>query len=66
MDSRERFRQTMGYGRPDRVPFFHEGMEEEVVEILGRYGFRPGQYSKIVVSWGWEEAAIRGGVQSRL
>ena len=30
---------------------------QDVIETLGRYGFNPGQYSKIVVSWGWEEAA---------
>ena len=30
---------------------------KEVLETLGKYGFRPGQYSKIVVSWGWEGAA---------
>jgi hypothetical protein len=30
---------------------------KEVVENLRKYGFRPGQYSKIVVSWGWEVAA---------
>jgi hypothetical protein len=29
----------------------------EVLETLGKYGFRSGQYSKIVVSWGWEVAA---------
>ncbi|MBW2030349.1 MAG: hypothetical protein JRH06_14075 [Deltaproteobacteria bacterium] len=31
MNSRERFVETMGYGRPDRVPYFHEGMQEEVI-----------------------------------
>ena len=30
---------------------------KEVLETIGKYGFRAGQYSKIVVSWGWEEAA---------
>jgi len=32
MTSRERFQQTMGYGRPDRVPCFDEGIREEVVQ----------------------------------
>jgi len=26
MNSRERFRETMGYGKPDRVPYFEEGI----------------------------------------
>jgi len=38
MDSRERFRQTMGYGTPDRVPHFHEGMEEEVLQEWRKQG----------------------------
>jgi len=31
MSSRERFRETMGYGRPDRVPYFEEGIREDVL-----------------------------------
>jgi hypothetical protein len=38
MDSRERFRKTMGYARPDRVPYFHEGMEEEVIQEWRKQG----------------------------
>src|SRR5512137_1569081 len=38
MDSRERFRQTMGFGRPDRVPYFHEGMEEDVIRQWRKQG----------------------------
>jgi len=38
MDSRERFHQTMGYGRPDRVPYFYEGMEEDVVQEWRKQG----------------------------
>jgi Uroporphyrinogen decarboxylase (URO-D) len=41
MDSRERFRQTMGYGRPDRVPYFHEGMEEDVIQEWRKQGLPP-------------------------
>jgi hypothetical protein len=41
MDSRERFRQTMGYGRPDRVPYFHEGMEEDVIREWRKQGLPP-------------------------
>lgn len=32
MNSRERFRETMCYGTPDRVPYFEEGIREEVRE----------------------------------
>jgi len=28
-----------------------------VLATLKRYGFLPGKYKKIIVSWGWEEAA---------
>jgi hypothetical protein len=42
MDSRERFRQTMGYGSPDRVPYFHEGMEEDVIQEWRRQGLSYG------------------------
>jgi len=31
MNSRERFRETMGYGKPDRVPYFEEGIRDEVL-----------------------------------
>jgi hypothetical protein len=34
MNSRERFRETMGYGKPDRVPYFEEGIRDDV---LGRW-----------------------------
>ena len=30
MNGRKRFRETMGYGKPDRVPFFEEGIRKEV------------------------------------
>ena len=32
MTPRERFRQTMRYGRPDRVPLLSEGMRDDVLE----------------------------------
>src|SRR5512136_2806353 len=38
MDSRERFRQTMSYARPDRVPYFYEGMEEDVIHEWRKQG----------------------------
>jgi hypothetical protein len=42
MDSRERFRKTMGYAGPDRVPYFHEGMEEEVIQEWRKQGLPSG------------------------
>jgi Uroporphyrinogen decarboxylase (URO-D) len=41
MNSRERFRQTMGYGKPDRIPYFYEGMEEEVIQEWRKQGLSP-------------------------
>jgi hypothetical protein len=38
MDSRERFHQTMGYGRPDQVPYLHEGMDEDVIQEWRKQG----------------------------
>jgi len=38
-----------------------------VVDTLEKYGFKPGNYSKIIVTWGWqegvEEEATRLGVE---
>lgn len=38
MNSRERFRETMNYGRPDRVPLFEEGIRDEVLETWREQG----------------------------
>jgi hypothetical protein len=38
MNSRERFRETMQYGRPDRVPYFEEGIREEVLRVWRKQG----------------------------
>jgi len=32
MTSRERFRETMRYGTPDRVPYFEEGLRDDVLD----------------------------------
>ena len=40
MNSRERFRETMQYGRPDRVPYFEEGIRKEVLNAWHRQGLR--------------------------
>jgi uroporphyrinogen decarboxylase len=38
MTDRERFRETMRYGNPDRVPYFEEGIRKEVVKVWHRQG----------------------------
>ena len=38
MSNRERFRETMHYGRPDRLPYFEEGIRDEVVQVWRRQG----------------------------
>ncbi len=41
MKSRDRFRETMRYGRPDRVPYFEEGLRKEVLDVWRRQGMPP-------------------------
>jgi hypothetical protein len=36
MDGRTRFQETMRYGKPDRVPFFEEGIRKEVLKVWRR------------------------------
>jgi Uroporphyrinogen decarboxylase (URO-D) len=38
MSGRERFKETMGYGRPDRVPYFEEGIRNDVLRIWRTQG----------------------------
>ena len=38
MSSRERFRETMAYGTPDRTPYFEEGIRKEVIKAWRRQG----------------------------
>ncbi len=38
MTGRERFRETMQYGRPDRVPYFEEGIRKEVLRAWEKQG----------------------------
>jgi len=42
MTSRERFRETMCYGRPDRVPYFEEGIRQDVLEAWRSQGLPTG------------------------
>lgn len=42
-------RRTIGY-------FAHEKFESApVVDTLKEYGFKPGSYSKVIVTWGWQQ-----------
>jgi len=38
MSNRQRFQETMHYGRPDRLPYFEEGIREEVVKVWREQG----------------------------
>jgi hypothetical protein len=38
MNSRERFRETMSYGAPDRVPYFEEGIRRQVLKAWRKQG----------------------------
>jgi len=38
MSSRQRFRETMDYGRPDRVPYFEEGIRKDVLRTWRTQG----------------------------
>jgi hypothetical protein len=40
MNSRQRFLETMGYGHPDRVPLFQEGMRNEVIRSWESQGLK--------------------------
>ncbi len=41
MNSRERFRETMRFGQPDHVPYFEEGLRDDVLEAWRRQGLPP-------------------------
>jgi uroporphyrinogen decarboxylase len=42
MNSRERFLETMRFGRPDRVPYFEEGIRKEVLKAWRKQGLGVG------------------------
>lgn len=42
MNSRERFKETMCYGQPDRVPYFEEGIKEDVLLAWREQGMPAG------------------------
>jgi len=41
MNSRQRFQRTMRYGDPDRVPYFEEGLRDDVLECWHKQGLPP-------------------------
>ena len=41
LNSRERFRETMCYGRPDHVPYFEDGLREDVLARWHAQGLEP-------------------------
>ncbi|MDY0039176.1 MAG: uroporphyrinogen decarboxylase family protein [Desulforhabdus sp.] len=56
MNSRKRFRETMRYGSPDRVPYFEEGIREEVLRVWHRQGLQQGvELSQMFPADRWEE-----------
>ncbi len=40
MNSRQRFLETMAYGRPDRVPLFMEGIRDQVFGAWNQPGLK--------------------------
>jgi hypothetical protein len=38
MNSRQRFLETMRYGKPDRAPYFEEGIRDEVLAVWRQQG----------------------------
>ncbi len=61
MNSRERFLETMQFGHPDRVPYFQEGIREEVLKEWRRQGLvSAGELSAMFPVDGREEVEING------
>jgi len=42
MNSRERFLEVMRFGKPDRVPYFEEGIRREVLKVWRKQGLKRG------------------------
>ncbi|MFN2197189.1 MAG: uroporphyrinogen decarboxylase family protein [Anaerolineales bacterium] len=45
MNARERFFETLHYGKSDRVPYFEEGIRDEVIAVWQKQGMPVGQPS---------------------
>jgi len=43
MNNRERFFETLHYGKPDRVPYFEEGIRDDVIAVWQKQGMPAGQ-----------------------
>jgi uroporphyrinogen decarboxylase len=52
MNSRERFYETLHYGNPDRVPYFEDGIREDVIAAWKEQGMPEGETA-------WEQADLR-------
>ena len=50
---------VMAAGQRRTIDFFIQRKFEPpaVIETLGRYGFAPGSYRKVIVTWGWTDQA---------
>lgn len=61
MNSRERFLEVMRYGRPDRVPYFEEGLRAEVIRAWRRQGLASaGELAEMFTRDEREEVEIDG------
>ena len=61
MNSRDRFLETMRFGKPDRVPYFQEGLRPDVLTTWGRQGLRSAdELSNLFPIDGREEEEIDG------
>ena len=59
MTSRERFLRTMRYNKPDRVPYFEEGIRKEVIKAWRKQGLpRNADLSRMFPSDGREEIEV--------
>lgn len=59
MNSRERFLEVMRFGRPDRVPYFEEGLRPEVLQAWAKQGLRsPEELHSLFAHDGREELDI--------
>ena len=59
MTTRDRFRETLGYGETDRVPYFEEGIRSEVIRSWRRQGLPPCcEPSTLFPSDQWERVRL--------
>ena len=59
MNSRERFLETMRFGKPERVPYFEEGLRKEVLQAWRKEGLgAPADLAKMFSTDGREEIRL--------